>query len=142
MPEVCAKWQMIAGKVIGLNPMTYFECTAPQKPLEPLNMSAPAGMKSNMRWRNVLWPTEDVAACKTQGARMLNMRDMKAGETIKEDGFRCIDAKTGETQVDFSVLRSCLPDKDPHAPGSCKSEVIENPRPVTPAAPTNGHKPG
>ena len=131
MAEVCEKWQMIAGKVIGFNPMTYFECTVPDPRATPLDLSPPRGMDTEMRWRGVVWPTENVAACTAQGARMLDMKEMKAGEKIKEDGFKCVDAKTGETKVDFSVLRSCAVDKDPAAAGSCKSEVVVKPKPTT-----------
>ncbi len=131
MAEVCSKFELVAAKLLGMHPATLFECTVPVKPMDPLDLSPPRGMDTEMRWRGVVWPTETVEACKAQGVKLAEVKDIKAGQSVREDGFKCVDAKTGETKVDFSVLRSCVADKDPAAPGSCKSEVVVKPKPAT-----------
>jgi len=133
MPEVCTAFQSLTNWVVGGK---VFACVPPEKPLEA-GMATEASHKytTEMRWRNVSWPTESQEACIAQGTRMLDLREVKAGEKITADGFKCVDRESDKVTVDFSVTRECAAGKDPQAPGSCTSTAtIKKPASSKPAA--------
>lgn len=127
MGKVCGAFQNLAGLALGVHPATLFACEQPPSPIEQVSLAPgsdlPVDMKTVAGGKQLSWPVVSAAACMTEAKDLSRAWDVKAGEAQSRN-FACVDRESDKVLVDFSVIRSCEPGKDPAAKGSCTTSAV------------------